>query len=414
VKKRLSLVYAPKRDASVFFLLLIVLLVVGGSIAGVLFLNYDPIQEALATDQVIDTIFIFEGESQDGEIKPLITLVLMYYPETKRAAIFDIPGQVGLILKGIDRVDRIDSLYNPENIEIYKNEIASFIGNEIDYSIVYNLDTLEKTVDLLEGVDLFIPAPVQMYDSTPPILFTSGLCRLDGKKARSYLTYKLPQETDEAVHLRRQRFFYAFIKRIGEQNKMLKQKSVAKMSYSFMKVNMNEREQMKLFDEFSNINMDRVSIQSVTGITREVSGQTLLLPSYNGNLIKEMIRQTLGSITAPAEGQFSDRVYTVEVLNGTTTNGLAGRTAELLRGFGYDVITVGNADTLYEDTVIIDQLGYQVVAQNFGGIIRCSNIQVRTVELESNTVEEAVNVNYKSDFILIIGGDFNGRYVIEE
>ncbi|MDR2783665.1 MAG: LytR C-terminal domain-containing protein, partial [Treponema sp.] len=126
-----------------------------------------------------------------------------------------------------------------------------------------------------------------------------------------------------------------------------------------------------------------------------------------------VIRQTLVSLTSPIEGQFSDRVYTVEVLNGTTINGLAGRTAELLRGFGYDVISVGNTDIAYDNTLIIDQLGYQVAAQNLGSIIRCAAIQVRTAGLESNGVEDSGNVmNYKSDFILIIGRDFNGRYVV--
>ncbi|MDR2783677.1 MAG: LCP family protein, partial [Treponema sp.] len=292
-RRRLKLLRASKRDASVIFLLLIVLLAVGGITAGVLFFNYDPIQEALDSDQVINTLFVFEGEPQAGKIKPLGTFLLMYYPATKRAAVFNIPGQVGLILTGVNRVDRIDSIYNPNNIDVYKKEISSFIGDEIDYSIVYNLNTLEKMVDLLEGVELFIPAPVEMYDSTPPVLFASGLCRLDGKKSCSYLTYKLPQEDDEAVNLRRQRFFYAFIKRLGEQNRALKQKSVAKVYHSLMKATMSEREQVRLFDEYSNINMDRMSIQSVAGTTREVSGQTLLLPSYNGNLIKEVIRQTL-------------------------------------------------------------------------------------------------------------------------
>ncbi|MDR1073737.1 MAG: LytR C-terminal domain-containing protein [Treponema sp.] len=412
MKRRIRLHRADKRDASVVFLLLIALLTGGGITAGVLLVNYDPIQEALASDEVINTLFIFEGEPQNGVIKPLSAFLLMYYPATKRAAVFNIPGQVGLILKGVDRVDRIDSIYDPENIDVYKNEIASFIGDEIDYSVVYNLDTLEKTIDLLECVELFIPAPVEMYDSTPPVLFASGLCRLDGKKIRSYLTYKLPQEDDEAVNLRRQRFFYAFIKRLGEQNRMLKQTSVAKVFYSLMKATMSERERGRLFDEFSNIHMDRVNIQSVAGTTREVSGQILLLPSYNGNLIKEVIRQTLGNLTAPIEGQFSDRVYTIEVLNGTTLNGLAGRTAELLRGFGYDVVAVGNADVPYDNTFIIDQLGYQVAAQNLGSIIRCSTFQVRVTDSDAN-IEDASNMmHYKSDFILIIGRDFNGRYVI--
>jgi anionic cell wall polymer biosynthesis LytR-Cps2A-Psr (LCP) family protein len=411
-RRRIKLRRASRRDASAFFLSLIVLLTAGGIVAGALLVNYDPIQEALESDQVINTLFIFEGEPQDGVIKPLCAFLLMYYPATKRAAVFNIPGQVGLILRGINRVDRIDSIYDPENIDVYKNEIASFIGDEIDYLIVYDLNTLEKMVDLLEGVELFIPTPVEMYDSTPPVLFASGLCRLDGKKSCSYLTYKLPHEDDDATNLRRQRFFYAFIKRLGEQNRALKQKSVAKVYHRLMKATMSERERERLFDEYSNINMDRVSIQSVAGTIREVSGQTLLLPSYNGNLIKEVIRRTLVSLTSPIEGQFSDRVYTIEVLNGTTTNGLAGRTAELLRGFGYDVVSIGNTDIAYDNTLIIDLLGYQVAAQNLGSIIRCSAIQVRTVDFEADGAEDIDNMTqYKSDFILIIGRDFNGRYV---
>ncbi len=402
MKKKLSLVRESKRDASVFFLILIVLLAGGGVVAGALFINYDPIEEALATDQVIDTLFILEGEkSGDEPVRPLSTFVLMYYPATKRAAIFDIPGRVGLILKGVNRVDRIDTLYDSADITPYKNEVAAFIGDEIDYSVVYTLDDLEKIVDLIEGVELFIPSPVEMPLADPPVLFASGLCRLDGRKARSYLTYRLPQESDEAVHLRRQRFFYAFIKRLGEQNAFLKQNQVAKMYASLMQ------------DEFAGINMDRVSIQSVAGTVREVSGQTLLLPAYNGSLIKEVVRQALVSLTQITEGQGGGRVYTVEVLNGTPTNGLAGRTAELLRGFGYDVISVGNADTSYDETLVIDQIGSQVLAENFGGILRCSNIQARDTASDEDMVNNDEHFQYKSDFILIIGRDFNGRYVTD-
>jgi anionic cell wall polymer biosynthesis LytR-Cps2A-Psr (LCP) family protein len=364
VKKQINFLHSQKWDASPILLLLIIVLTGGGIFFIVMMLTDDPIEKALAADQVINALFIIEGKNN----KPLSSFVLMYYPETKRAAIFDIPGEVGLILKGIGRVDRIDTVYNSQKRGAYRDEVASLLGIDINFFIVFTMDALGKTVDLIEGVEVFIPSAVKEYD--PPILFSSGISKLDGDKVLSYITYKLSQEDSVSVQLRRQRFFLAFIKKIGEQNEMLKQKTVAKIYHSLLKISMKEQEYERLFDEYAKINIDRVNIQSITGTLREVSGQILLVPSYNGNLIKDIVRQTLISLTRKSEGSLSERVYTVDVLNGTAANGLAGRTAELLRNFGYDVLSVGNTSQDYEKTLIIDRSDSQGIAENFGNVIR--------------------------------------------
>ncbi|MDR0784803.1 MAG: LCP family protein [Treponema sp.] len=392
-----------KKDASFVFLILIVLLAGGAGVAVVLRVNYDSINDAISSDKVINTLFVIEG--QRG--KPLCSFVLMYYPTTKRAAIFDIPGETGLILKDVNRVGRIDMVYHPQKITAYQNEVASFLGIEIKFSVVFDLNRLAKTIDLLEGVELFIPTSVEIFDSYPPALFSSGVSIMDGDKAVSYITYEVEDEDAYSAKLRRQRFFYAFIKRLEEQNEMLKQKAVAKLYQSFLKVSMKEKERTRLFDEYAKINMDRVNIQTVTGVTREVSGQTLLLPAYNGSLIKDIVRQTLGTLIQQTENS-NRRVWTAEVLNGTSTTGLAGRIAELFKNFGYDVISVGNAAHEYEKTVIINRTGSEETARNFGEVIRCGNFQE---ELHETSEEDEQNLNYRADFILIIGRDFNGRYV---
>jgi hypothetical protein len=185
-----------------------------------------------------------------------------------------------------------------------------------------------------------------------------------------------------------------------------------------MKTGMNQRTRIRLFDELSNIDMDRVNVQSVGGNYREVSGQTLLFPYYDGSLVKEIVRQSLGALTRQIEGSLTERVFTVEVLNGTGVTGLAGRTAELLRGFGYDVISIGNAGRSdYEATEIIDRSGSAEVARIFAETIRCTNLRSETAVPEELNMELNMglqNLEYRSDFTLIIGGDFNGRYVTGE
>jgi anionic cell wall polymer biosynthesis LytR-Cps2A-Psr (LCP) family protein len=402
-----------RTDASIFLLSAIVVLLGTGVLFTVMVLRQDPIEDALSGDRVINTLFVFESGG-----KPLASYVLMYYPRTKRAAVFDIPGEVGLILKRINRVDRIDTVYDSHRIAAFEGEIEALLGVDISFSIVFDLPALGNITDLIEGVELFIPAAVSVYEPDNLILFPSGVTRLDGDKVLSFLTYRLPEEDDSLVTFRRQRFFLGFIKRLGEKNEVLKNPGMTHIVQPLLKTGMNQRTRIRLFDELSNIDADRVNIQSVGGNYREVSGQMLLFPNYDGSLIKDIVRQSLGTLTRQVEGSLTERVFTVEILNGTGVTGLAGRTAELLRGFGYDVISIGNADRSdYEVTEIINRSGSDDVVRIFAEIIRCTNLRHEDHvpdELDIELNMDLQNLEYRSDFTLIIGRDFNGRYITGE
>ena len=411
-----------KLDSGTLFLVLIIVLLAGGIVLAVFSFRYDPLEQSLAGDRVINTLFVIENEN-----KPFGTYVLMYYPATRRAAIFDIPGSLGLRLQRISRVDRIDSVYDPRRIAPFQNEIERLLGIEISFSFVITLENLGKITDLIEGVEVFIPSAVDEYQDGY-ILFPLGISFLDGDKARLFITYELPEESAELVTARRQHFFMRFIRRLGEQNQYLKNPQLAQHFHSLLRSGANQRTRARLFDEFARINTDRVSIQTVRGNVREVSGQPLIIPHWDGDLIREIVRQTLGGLIR-AEGAIIDRAFTVEILNGTAVTGLAGRTAELFRGFGYDVVAVGNADRNdYERTLVIDRSGYQEMARAFGELIRCRNIRFDSPESAAEAISDRAsppgqtslemdfmiqNFEYRADFTLILGRDFNGRYITE-
>ncbi|MCL2069691.1 MAG: LCP family protein [Treponema sp.] len=396
-----------KVDASILLLVLILALLGVGIFFTVFSLSSDPINESLTGDRVINTLFVIEDNG-----KPLSSFVFIYHPATKRAAVFDIPGSLGLIIQRINRLDRIDTVYDPRRISHFENEIEGLLGIDISYSIVISLEDLGRITDLLGGVELFIPSSVEEYHNGH-IRFPSGLNILDGDKAMVFVTYELPDESSDLANFRRQRFFMGLIRQLGEQNQFLKNPQVANLFHSFLRTGMNQRTRSRLFDEFAGINTDRVSVQSVGGTVREVSGQHLIFPHWDGSLIKEIVRQTIGGLALPLESFLGDRVFTVEVLNGTTTTGLAGRTAELLRSFGYEIASVGNADRNdYDRTVIFDRSGYDDMVRRFGDIIRCTNIRFVSHAPESPDMDFDFEIpEYRSDFTLILGRDFNGRYV---
>jgi hypothetical protein len=208
-------------------------------------------------------------------------------------------------------------------------------------------------------------------------------------------------------------FFMAFLQRQAEMNGRLQIPEVARLHRSLMVTDIDERARVRLLNELAGMDMGQVSIQAVGGSPREVSGQTLLIPLHDGNLIRDVVRQTLASITRPADG--ADRHFTVEVLNGTNVGGLAGRTADLLREFGYDVISMGNAEhSGFDRTVLIDRSGYEAMARNFANIIHLGNIVFEDPPADFSASGELAmqNVELRSDFTLIIGRDFNGRFVV--
>ncbi len=395
-----------KLDSSFILLSAIFLLAAAGGLTVIFAVRADPLKEALSGDRVVSTLFVIE----DGG-KPLSSFVLMYYPETARGAVFDVPGSVGLIIQSLNRVDSIDALYAPRRYGDFQREVGSLLGLDIAFRVILSVENLAGLVDLLEGVELFVPDPMAVYGAGDPILLPSGLVRLDGGKARLYATYELAEDDREDGVTRRQRLFLALLKRLGERNEYLKGSEVFPFFDSLIETSVDGRTAMRLFDAFAALDSDRIAMQRVGGNLREVSGKTLLFPFYDGNLIKEIVKQTLSSLVRKSEGTITERVFTVEVLNGTPSSGLARRTAELLRGFGYDIIAVSNADRNdHEKTTVVDRSGYEDMARIFADVIRCSNIRSESRYQDSMDLQ---NLEIRADFTIIIGKDFNGRYVVE-
>jgi hypothetical protein len=287
------------------------------------------------------------------------------------------------------------------------------LGIDINFNIVITKENLSAIVDLLQGVEIFIPSPVSFRDEDTLILFPSGITVLDGAKASVFATYSLPDEDWETISVRRQRFFMGLLHRWIRMNESLQHPDMARLYFSFFRTDMNQRSFMRLFSEFVHIDPDRTNIQAVGGSFREVSGETLLFPHWDGNLIREIVRQTTGMLTREIEDPFNERAVTVEVLNGTTVTGLAGRTADMLRSFGYDVIAIGNADrNNHETTMIIHRMTDETMVRALADIIRCTNIHREVFtqdDLEGDFGMD--NFERRANITLILGRNFNGRYV---
>ncbi|NLJ47408.1 MAG: LytR family transcriptional regulator, partial [Treponema sp.] len=131
-------------DKSSIFLILIILFIAACVGFLLLRLRADSLDEALKNDRILNIVFVVERAG-----KPAATEVFFYYPMNQRGALLDIPGETGLILKSLNRVDRIDALYDPQNPGPYIQEISKLIGTPLPFHIIFRESDLVEFVDLL-------------------------------------------------------------------------------------------------------------------------------------------------------------------------------------------------------------------------------------------------------------------------
>jgi polyisoprenyl-teichoic acid--peptidoglycan teichoic acid transferase len=358
-------------------------------------LRTDAVDQAMKSDRILNLAVVIE---RDG--KPASTQLFFFYPSNGRGALLDVPGETGLIIKSLNKVDRIDVLYDRRRPKAYIDELAGLLGASIPYWIVLDEKGLSSMVDFLEGLELFVPAKISL-PGPPPASLPSGAIVLDGDKAAQFAFYKDPDESDSDSMARRQKLFQSLVRRIGEKSGWLTRPDVYPAIRRSVRTNLDDDSLRRLLSELSRLDADRLVLQRVTGVYRAVDDKKLLFPHYDGELVRDIVKQTLNALANSGSSSPADKIFTIEILNGTPTKGLAKKAAEIFQSFGYDVVSIDNAEREdYERTQVFDRFSNPDATKNIASVIRCSS-----------TVQQAAAQGVASaDFTIILGKDFNGRY----
>jgi anionic cell wall polymer biosynthesis LytR-Cps2A-Psr (LCP) family protein len=386
-----------KPDRSVILLALIIVVVAASGVYAFLQLRVDQITDALKKKLPLNTLFIFsEGE------KAIFFEVFFYTPDTRKGSLFYVPANLGGVIPRLNKVDGIDALYRRANPAAVRSRIEDLLGASIPCVIDVSSDDVGKLVDLIGGLDIFIPNPVDLTRDGTRVLLPSGSVSLDGDKAREYISYVDPLETDADMIGRRQKFLQSLLKGLGEKNAFLLQRSSLRMLKSLMRSNLSLRALASFVQEMGRFDSERMVLQRVLGTTRSVDGRDLLFPHQEGELLKQAVKQAVAANTSSEFVAPDSLSLTVEVLNGTKTPGLAMRARELLQSYDLEVMPPNNADNdQYQNTVVLDRKGKMDDAKKVADIIKCTRIYSKP----DPQLDQAVDVT------VILGKDFDGRFV---
>ncbi|AFG37934.1 LCP family protein [Spirochaeta africana] len=353
----------------------------------------DPVSARIRDGEPLALLTVLHDEG-----RLVSTQVVFAHPNSRRIGMLDIPDDMGAIISRLNRVDRIGSLFELEGIGPYRSKISEQIGVDIDYHLKIDLDQLSELVDILGGLTVFIPDPVR--DTESSILLPGGNVRLDGPKLVDYLIYERELLTPQELMARNQEIAAQLLFSMGRERRIFEQQPGAVLRR--MQTDLDRREMASIIGMLYDADTDNMIQQRVLGTMRtvDIQGETrqLLFPHFEGDLLKDTVRQvvqTLSQGDPVARGE----VVRIELLNGTRRSGLAARTQELFEGYGFQVISVGNADTSdYAQTLVYDRQGSMEKAQSVADVIDAQLIETRP-DYETDVV---------TDVTVILGADFDG------
>lgn len=401
----------PEKNIIFIFLIIMILIITGFFMYKKL--KADDYMLKIENNEYIAILFnIYEEETLE------FSELLIYDPDTKKTAIFNIPGNYGSIIESLSKIERLGILFDNKKPGKIIEKIESITTLSIDYYLNIEKENLGKITDLLSGLEIFIANPVEKLDSDEIVLLPSGSNILDGEKIQTFLFEHSYDEGDVDIISKWHKFIQSFLKTAGEKSIYLSNPIIQNKMYSYFTTDMRKDAFKTFLAQIKYLDGERMILQRILGEKRNIDGKQLLFPYHNGTLLKEAIKQTL--ISLASENIISDEEINIgiEILNGTAIPGLAGRTSHYFTNLGYDVLFTGNAnENNYEKTVIISNGSDPALAQKIANIINCNNIETTTPKEEfddsSDYIEdggESFQLKKTAQVSIILGKDFDGRY----
>jgi polyisoprenyl-teichoic acid--peptidoglycan teichoic acid transferase len=325
------------------------------------------------------------GDDHEGADLTDTILIASVDPIHKKAAILSIPrdlyiqpeGYGAMKINAVYATARNEALNNSGNRDQVKQaEAAGFkalekaiertIGLPIHYHASIDFEGFKKAVDAVGGVQMNVAEPVyerMAIDGRSYVLNVQpGLQEFDGQRALAYSRSRYTSTRGDFSRSERQRALLVALKdRIFTLGTLSNPAKINQLMNAFggrIQTNLGIEELLRLYEIGQQINTNEIDSIGLADPPNEfltttmLNGQSVVIPRAGVNDYQEIqnfVRNTL------RDGFIANEDATIAVYNGTYVAGLAARTAENLKSYGYSVGEVADAPTKgYKETVIVD------------------------------------------------------------
>jgi LCP family protein required for cell wall assembly len=383
----------------------------------------EPLPRWEGTDRVnVLVMGIDQREYEQGPWRTDTMLVLTIDPVTMTGGMLSIPRDLWVPIPGFEDA-RINQAHFIGEVYDYPGggpalavkTVQYNLGIHIHYYARVNFRAFEEIVDLIGGIDVYVEEevvdPAYPDDDTPgydPLYIPAGWQHLDGEMALKYARTRHSAGGDFDRARRQQQVLMAVFDQVTRLDLLPQLAPRAPELWETLQgsivTDLTLDEIIALARLASEVEPDNIHYgvidEHYTQFWETPDGQQVLIPLRDR--MRELRDYILTAQPAlPAEedpaARLAAEAATVEVLNGTTTEGLAGRTAEFIQQNGLQVAHTDNADRSdYTDSLVIVYTGKNYTADYIVGLL----------DLPPTAVVHGPDPSAKYDISIILGADY--------
>jgi LCP family protein required for cell wall assembly len=211
------------------------------------------------------------------------TMILANFdPETCKINIMSIPRDTRVFIKNRER--KINYAYVNYGVETAAQTVSELLDVNIKYYVFIDISAFRKIIDLLDGVDYYIPVDLDYDDPTQNlhIHLKKGQQRLDGAKAEQYVRFRKPNKWTKEIRkyydgsdLKRNEAQQQFLRELMRQKLTLqylpKLTSIIETLFDSVKTNLTLNETVKLTSYVTKFKIENVSFIHMPGTTYDGS-----------------------------------------------------------------------------------------------------------------------------------------------
>lgn len=310
-----------------------------------------------------DVIFVVHFDSKSGNIH------LLSVPRDTRVEINDEmytylkANEKYIPYNGICKINEVHAYAGKEKADEFSvKQIEELLGIEIDNYVKINFDGFKSLVDLIGGVDFYVPQDMywDMTDTGDPLInLKEGMQHLDGDKAEQLVRFRRYLNGDVDRVKVQQDFLKEVAKKVLTTDTIVKNlPSLVKTAYQYVETDVSLTDAVKYMQYADDADLTKLKTETLPGVGGYVGNVSYFLSDeletkatvkrlfFSDNITEEEIAQS-------SVGKF------IEVANGGSKSGFAGENQEMLVSEGFTVEKVSTFDGERTDytRIVVSQKG---------------------------------------------------------
>lgn len=369
----------------------------------------------------------YGGAGHDGAFLTDSIQVVSLDTKNNKMAMISIPRDFYIEVKKPSYSGKINAVYETKsngklantidgcNPDLIKNEISSVLGIPIHYYVSLNFAGFKKAVDEIGGIDLTVDRSFTDYEYPadtgdgflPSQSFKAGEQHMNGTKALIFARSRHAagaEGSDFARSARQQKVLVAFKSKLMSQgflDNSTKISSFVNILSSSLRTDLKPDEVKALASliktsDTANI-ISKVLGSSQDGLLSQMPGTSSYQPEAGVNNFSQIQQLARNIFNEQSSAKKDARI---EVLNGSSTAGLAANLAELLKSYGYNIVKIDKT-SIIPTTIIYD----------YSAGAKADTLNFLKSALDASVVVKTKPSGATSDIVVIVGNNYQEKSV---